>query len=181
MTTAEQLEQWRGRKVVDADGEDIGKLDDVYFAGDGEPVLARVSSGLLGRHHSLVPLVDSSVGRDYLRVAYRRDQLVQVDQGELADVVDPANAATIARAYGVALPDAERGYESSTRVEARRAQAAADAERAAALESQAQSLGDQADAARSRAAEADRAATDAERDAADAAQAAAEARRRASP
>jgi hypothetical protein len=29
MTTAEQLEQWRGRRVVDADGQDIGKLDDV--------------------------------------------------------------------------------------------------------------------------------------------------------
>jgi hypothetical protein len=181
MTTAEQLEQWRGRKVVDADGEDIGKLDDVYFASDGEPVLARVSSGLLGRHHSLVPLIDSSVGRDYLRIAYRKEQLVQVDQGELADAVDPANAATIAQAYGVTLPGAESGYESSTRVEARRAQAAAEAERAAALEAQARALADQADAARTHAANADQTATQAERDAADAARAAAEARQRASP
>src|SRR5664279_1034062 len=99
MTTAEQLEQWRGRHVVDADGVDLGKLEDVYYSNGGEPVLARISSGLLGRRHALVPLVDSSVSRDYLRVSYRSEQVAQAGTGELGDVIDASMAAAVGQAY----------------------------------------------------------------------------------
>jgi hypothetical protein len=176
MTTAEQLEQWRGRHVVDADGEDLGKLEDVYYSNGGEPVLARVSSGLLGRRHALVPLAGSSVSRDYLRVSHRKEQIEQADTGHLGDVIDANTAAAVAQSYGVALPDSQFGYESSTQIEARRAEAAAAADRAAALEAQATRLDENAASGRSDASSAEAAAAQAERDAEAARRAAAEAR-----
>jgi hypothetical protein len=178
-TTAEQLEQWRGRHVVDADGDDVGKLDEVYYAGNGEPVLARVSYGLLGRHRALVPLTDSSVGRDYLRVAFRRDQIEQAGTEDVDQLIDPAAASRIGNAYGLALPGADRGYESAAAIAARRAEAAAAEERALALEAQAGRLGDDAESKGAHAAQADETATQAQRDAAAARDAAVAARSRA--
>jgi hypothetical protein len=179
MTTAEQLEQWRGRHVVDADGEDLGKLADVYYSNGGEPVLARVSSGLLGRRHALVPLADSSVSRDYLRVSYRKEQVEQAGTGDVGEVIDASTAAAVGRAYGVALPDAEYGYESAAQIEARRAEAVAAQDRAAALEAEAARLDEQAASGRAAAGSAETAAAEAEQDADAARTAAAEARARA--
>jgi PRC-barrel domain len=178
VTTAEQLEQWRGRHVVDVEGQDLGKLDDVYYQSTGEPVLIRVTSGFFGRKHALVPLTDSSVGRDYLRVGFRRDQVEQAST-EAADVVDADAARSVASAYGIVLPDAESGYLSSVQIEARRVEAQAARERAEALEAEARRRADDADATREHAVSAHHTATQAEHDAAAAAAAAAEARVRA--
>jgi hypothetical protein len=179
MTTAEQLEQWRGRAVVDADGDDIGKLDDVYYATDGTPVLARIRSGLMGRHHSIVPLEGSSVSRDYLRVAYRGEQIEQAGRGETGEHLDSGAATALGQAYGIVLPGSEAGYETSAMLQARQAEALAAQERAAALDAQAQGLQGDAAAARAKAERADASAAQVEQDAAAASQAADEARRQA--
>ena len=174
-TTAEQLEQWRGRTVVDANGEDVGRLDEIYYAGT-EPVLARVAYGLLGRHRALVPLTGSSVGRDYLRVGYLRAQIEQAGGREIGEVIDPQEAAELGAAYGIALPASDRGYESAAQIAARRAQAELAEERAAALEEQARRLDDDAATRGQRAAAADATATQAMRDAESARSEAAKAR-----
>jgi PRC-barrel domain len=179
MTTAEQLEQWRGRHVVDADGDDIGKLAEVYYSNSGEPVLARVSSGLLGRHHALVPLADSSVSRDYLRVSFRKAQIESAGTGEIGDVIDAGSAAQVGQAYGVSLPDTEYGYESAAQIEARRAAAVVAQQRAAALEAQASQLDEHAATNRADASRAQSDAAEAERAAEEARRAAAHARKQA--
>jgi hypothetical protein len=120
MTTAEQLEQWRGRAVVDADGDDLGKLDDVYYGSDGEAVLARVRSGLMGRHQSVVPLAGSSVSRDYLRLAYRREQIEQAGRVAAGEYLDASAAMSLGQAYGLVLPGSELGYETSANLQGRR-------------------------------------------------------------
>jgi hypothetical protein len=175
-TTAEQLEQWRGRHVVDADGQEIGKLEEVYYANSGEPVLARVSSGLLSKHRVLVPLADSSVSRDFLRVSYRKEQIDAARTSDVGDVIDASTAATVGQSYGVALPDSQYGYESAAQVAARRAEAVAAQERADALEAEASRLDEDAASGRADATAAERAAADAARDATTARQAAADAR-----
>jgi hypothetical protein len=175
-TTAEQLEQWRGRKVVDAEGEDVGRLDEIYYAATGEPALARITYGLLGRHRALVPLTDSSVGRDYLRVAYPRTQIEQVGAVEIGETIDPREAAELGAAYGIALPAADRGYESAAQIAARREQAEAAEARAAALEEEARQLDHDAASRGQQAAAADASATEAMRDAESARIAAAAAR-----
>jgi hypothetical protein len=168
MTTAEQLEQWRGHTVVDADGQDIGKLDDVFYAANGEPVLIRIRRGLLGRHQALVPLRGSSVSRDYLRVGYQQAEIDAAGQAEVGEFLDAATAAQVGSAYGEALPDADSGYESSARLQARREAVVAAKRQADSLEDDAHRLGGQAAHERAKAADADASATQAEHDATDA-------------
>lgn len=68
--TRQDLSEWRGRTLNDANGDRIGKLEDVYFDVDtDEPQFGTVKEGLLGRHLTFVPLVGAIVGPDNLQVA----------------------------------------------------------------------------------------------------------------
>lgn len=69
MIPVESILEWRGQDVLDAVGEKLGKLEEVYFDGEtDEPVFAAVKSGLLSKSLTLVPLARASVGREYVRV-----------------------------------------------------------------------------------------------------------------
>jgi sporulation protein YlmC with PRC-barrel domain len=47
--------EWRGRDVVDSDGDKIGKLEEVYLDTDsGRPEWAAVNTGLFGMKQSFV-------------------------------------------------------------------------------------------------------------------------------
>ena len=78
MTSAievEDIKDWRGEDVVDREGEKLGKLDEVYYDAEADtPAFAAVKSGTIGKHLTLVPLADASVGRSFLRVAVVKDQ-----------------------------------------------------------------------------------------------------------
>ncbi len=68
--THQDLSEWRGRDLNDANGERIGKLEDVYFDIDtDEPQFGTVKEGMFGRHLTFVPLVGAAVGPDNLQVA----------------------------------------------------------------------------------------------------------------
>lgn len=68
--TLQDLSEWRGRTLNDANGEQIGKLEDVYFDIDtDEPQFGTVKEGFFGRHLTFVPLVGATVGPDSLQVA----------------------------------------------------------------------------------------------------------------
>jgi hypothetical protein len=68
--THQNLSEWRGRTLNDANGERIGKLEDVYFDIDTEEAqFGTVKEGLFGRHLTFVPLVGATVGPDSLQVA----------------------------------------------------------------------------------------------------------------
>jgi hypothetical protein len=66
----QDLSEWRGRTLNDANGERIGKLEDVYFDIDtDEAQFGTVKEGLFGRHLTFVPLAGATVGPDNLQVA----------------------------------------------------------------------------------------------------------------
>jgi uncharacterized protein YrrD len=68
--THQDLSEWRGRTLNDANGERIGKLEDVYFDIDtDEAQFGAVKEGLFGRHLTFVPLAGATVGPDNLQVA----------------------------------------------------------------------------------------------------------------
>jgi uncharacterized protein (TIGR02271 family) len=59
MTTSDatNVQEWRGRTVVDRDGDKIGKLDEIYLDQEtGRPEWALVNTGLLGTRSTFVPL-----------------------------------------------------------------------------------------------------------------------------
>ena len=49
MPSLQDIENWRGRTLVDNDGDKIGKVEDVYLdRSSGEPEWVAVKTGLFG-------------------------------------------------------------------------------------------------------------------------------------
>jgi hypothetical protein len=119
------------------------------------------------------------VSRDYLRLAYRREQIEQAGRVAAGEYLDASAAMSLGQAYGLVLPGSELGYETSANLQAREAEALAAQQRAAALDAQAQGLQGDAASARAKAERADASASRVEHDAATAARAADEARQQA--
>ena len=48
--------EWRGKMLIDRDGEKIGKLQEVYVdVENDQPQFATVKEGFIGRHLTFVP------------------------------------------------------------------------------------------------------------------------------
>jgi uncharacterized protein (TIGR02271 family) len=76
MATLQDIETWRGRTLVDRDGDKIGKVEDVYLdRQSGEPEWVAVKTGMFGSNVSFVPIHDASTAGDDLQVAYAKDQV----------------------------------------------------------------------------------------------------------
>ena len=74
MATMQEIETWRGRTLVDRDGDKIGKIEDVYLdRQSGEPEWVAVKTGLFGSNVSFVPIRDASPDGDGVRVAHEKD------------------------------------------------------------------------------------------------------------
>ena len=68
--------EWRGKMLIDIDGEKIGKLQDVYVDVETDvPQFATVKEGVTGRHLTFVPLVGIQVGPDDLQVSVTKEQV----------------------------------------------------------------------------------------------------------
>lgn len=172
----DDIAAWRGAQVIDPDGEQLGKLEDVFFdSGSGTPLLIAVKSGLLGRKSTLVPINDATVGPDYVRVPHRKEAVERAAGigGEGAPDADQLGA--LGSAYGLKFSDQVR-LESATARETNRAEAEAARARAEQLEADAEQKRAAHAAAHERAGTAGDDAGRAEREAQDAQQAAEAAR-----
>jgi sporulation protein YlmC with PRC-barrel domain len=75
---------WRGRNVVDRNGEKIGKFDEIYLDEEtSRPEWAAVATGLFGRKHTLIPLSEARLEGDDLQVPFDQEQVKD------APAVDP--------------------------------------------------------------------------------------------
>jgi hypothetical protein len=79
MFEAGNIREWRGHKVVDADGRKIGELEAVYFDTSTDlPSFGTVRIGAPARHRLVfVPLDEATVGPGYLKVGYDRKLVKQ--------------------------------------------------------------------------------------------------------
>jgi uncharacterized protein (TIGR02271 family) len=91
MQTLQDVRTWRGRALVDPDGNKIGKIDDIYLdRQSGDPEWVTVKTGLLGTKSSFVPIGDARpTGEDEVRVPYTKAQVKDAPSvdpdGELAE------------------------------------------------------------------------------------------------
>ncbi len=70
-TTRQDALSWRGQDLVDADGDKIGKIDEIYLDTEtSEPEWAVVTTGLFGTKQSFVPLGDATTSADGVRVPF---------------------------------------------------------------------------------------------------------------
>jgi sporulation protein YlmC with PRC-barrel domain len=77
MRTLEEVRTWLDKTVLDADGDKIGMIEDVFLdRHTGEPEWATVKTGLFGLKSSFVPIVDAELtGEDEVRVPFQKEQV----------------------------------------------------------------------------------------------------------
>jgi uncharacterized protein (TIGR02271 family) len=69
----EDVLNWRGRDLLDNDGNKIGTIDDIYLdRGSDQPEWAVVTTGLFGTKRSFVPLSDAQPSEDGIRVPFEK-------------------------------------------------------------------------------------------------------------
>jgi hypothetical protein len=67
--------EWRGRTVIDRDGEKIGTLKEIYLDEAERPSWGSIHTALFGLRQTLVPLPEARLEGDELRVLYAREHV----------------------------------------------------------------------------------------------------------
>jgi hypothetical protein len=81
------IAEWHGSKLIDRDGEPIGKLEDVYFDVEtDEPQFGTVKEGLFGRHLTFVPFTGTTIGPNSLQVPVTKQQVKDAPNIERHDL-----------------------------------------------------------------------------------------------
>src|SRR4051812_9057381 len=101
MATLQDIETWRGRTLVDRDGDKIGKVEDVYLdRSSGEPEWVAVKTGLFGSNVSFVPIHGADTAGDDLRVAYEKDQVKDAPNVDPDGELSPEEERRLYQHYG---------------------------------------------------------------------------------
>lgn len=112
MTGLENIREWEGKDVLDADGDLVGRMEDVYFHSEtDEPLFVTVHTGLLGRHLTFVPLEGATLGQDYLKVARLKAEIHHAPDIEGGGELSLEDEARVFKHYGIAYrpPATEAG------------------------------------------------------------------------
>jgi hypothetical protein len=97
--------EWRGRTVVDRDGEKIGTLKDVYLDEGERPHWGSVASGLFGRREALVPLTAVDAADDELRLPFAREHVEAAPSVEPDVQLSPEDEERLAGHFELAEPE----------------------------------------------------------------------------
>src|SRR3954454_13162964 len=97
----EDIQTWRGRTLVDRDGDKIGKIEDIYLdRSSGEPEWAAVKTGLFGSNVTFGPIYAAETAGRRLRVAYEKDQVKDAPNVVPAGELSPEEERRLYKHYG---------------------------------------------------------------------------------
>src|SRR4051794_10384978 len=101
MATMQDIETWRGRTLVDRDGDKIGKIEDVYLdRSSGEPEWVAVKTGMFGSNRSFVPIHDADTAGDDLRVSFDKDLVKDAPSVDADGELSPEEERRLYQHYG---------------------------------------------------------------------------------
>ena len=101
MPTVEDVQGWHGRTLVDADGDKIGKIEDIYLdRQSGDPEWVAVKTGLFGTRVSFVPIRDATATGDDVRVAHTKDKVKDAPNIEADGELSPDEERALYEHYG---------------------------------------------------------------------------------
>jgi hypothetical protein len=93
---------WRGKTVVDRDGEKAGTLGALYLDEDDRPAYAGVHTGLFRRRESMVPLAGAEEAGDDIRVPYALEQIRSAPHVDVDVSLTDEDEDRLAQHYGEA-------------------------------------------------------------------------------
>jgi sporulation protein YlmC with PRC-barrel domain len=102
MKTLQDVQTWRGMKVVDPDGDKIGTIEDIFLdRHTGEPGWAAVKTGLFGMKHTFVPLTDAEpTGGGEIRVPFQKEQVKDAPNVDPDGDLSPEDERRLWQHYG---------------------------------------------------------------------------------
>jgi uncharacterized protein (TIGR02271 family) len=101
MATVQDVQGWHGRTLVDADGDKIGKIEDIYLdRQSGDPEWVAVKTGLFGTRVSFVPIRDATATGDDVRVAHPKDKVKDAPNIEADGELSPDEERALYEHYG---------------------------------------------------------------------------------
>ncbi|MEY2534213.1 MAG: hypothetical protein QOF29_2123 [bacterium] len=101
MATMQEIETWRGRTVIDREGEKVGTVEDVYLdRSSGEPEWVAVKTGLFGTRVSFVPIRDASPAGDDVRIAHEKDLVKDAPNVDADGELSPEEERRLYAHYG---------------------------------------------------------------------------------
>jgi uncharacterized protein (TIGR02271 family) len=102
MPTLQDAQTWKGRKLVDRDGDKIGSIEDIYLdRSSGEPEWVAVKTGLFGSNVSFVPIGEASAqGADEIRVPYEKDLVKDAPNVDADGELSPEEEQRLYSHYG---------------------------------------------------------------------------------
>jgi len=92
---------WRGRKVVDRDGDKIGTFEELYLDEDDRPAWGAVTTGLFGMRQTFVPLAEAQPDGDVLRVPFGKDMVKDAPNVDPDTQLSPDEEELLYRHYGL--------------------------------------------------------------------------------
>jgi len=85
----EQLQQMRGAPVLDSTGDQIGKVEEIFYDADGgHPEWIGLGTGFLGTKRVLVPVQSAQVQGDGIQVPFEKDHVKgapDIDEDEISE------------------------------------------------------------------------------------------------
>jgi uncharacterized protein (TIGR02271 family) len=117
MTTPsiETVRDWQDRTLVDADGDKVGKISDIYLDSDtGRPEWALVGTGLFGAKSTFVPITQAQIDGDSIRVPYAKAQIKDAPGVEPDGELSETEEDELYRHYGISGTDttARPGFDT---------------------------------------------------------------------
>jgi sporulation protein YlmC with PRC-barrel domain len=98
----ERMLEFRGQQLAGSDGEDIGRVEEIYLDADsGEPEWALVHTGLFGSKRTFVPLADATEADGRLRVPHDKATVKDAPQVEPDGLLSKDEEAALYRHYGL--------------------------------------------------------------------------------
>jgi PRC-barrel domain len=97
-----KLGDWRGKDVLDRDGEKIGKLEEVYDDTETDvEEFGTVKEGLIGKHLTFVPLANVTASPDYLQVTVSKSLVKEAPNIETDAELSTFDEEGVYRHYGI--------------------------------------------------------------------------------
>ena len=102
MINETQIQQVIGTTAVDADGDKIGKISEIYLDDEtGRPEWATVNTGLFGTKETFVPLAQADLSGDTLRVPYDKAKVKDAPKIDTDGHLSPQEEQELYRYYGL--------------------------------------------------------------------------------
>jgi hypothetical protein len=109
----DQVLDWRGRAVVDRNGQKVGTFDEIYLdEGTDEPAWAAVKTGTFGlRRPRVVPIAAAYPDGNNIRVPFSKEQVKSAPTIDSEGWVPERDQAAIFRHYGLSREESRTGTD----------------------------------------------------------------------